>query len=255
MRPRLAIAGMVLIVIGLAVGFGWWWPEKAEATDNLRAQVRGVRIENSSGDVDIRVGDTTITRVRQVFNYSWSKPDDAYSMDGDALVLSDCGWSCSADYEIVVPRGTRVSGAASSGDVTVNGVAAVDVRVNSGEIIVRDVDGPVRVEANSGDIDLARIRGDVTLRADSANITGTGLDGRVSANASSGDIELTMAGQRDVRAEVSSGNVTVRVPAGAYRVNAHASSGDEQVDIPTDPSAAHTLELTASSGDIEVSKR
>lgn len=253
MRPKLAIAGVSFIVVGLAVGLGWWWPERAEATANLRAQVHKVRIDNSSGDIDIRVGDTTSTRVRQVFEYNWSKPGDAYSMDGDTLVLGDCGWSCSVDYQVIVPRGTKVSGGTSSGGIEINGVAAVNVRASSGALEVRDVNGPVRADVNSGDIDLARVRGDITLYADSGDITGTGLDGKVSAETSSGDIELTMASQRDVRAMASSGDVTVRVP-GTYRVNAHASSGEEQVDIPTDPSAAHTLDLTVSSGDIEVQR-
>jgi Putative adhesin len=252
MRPKLATAGVAFIVLGLATGFGWWWPERAEVTANLRAQVREVRIDNNSGDVDVRVDDTTSTRVRQVFHYNWSKPGDAYSMDGNTLVLGGCGGSCSVDYHIVVPRGTKVTGEASSGEIALAGVAAVDVRVSSGGIAVHDVRGPVRAEASSGDIDLSRVTGESTLRANSGNITGDGMDGRVSAETSSGDIEMSLTSQRDVRAKASSGDISLRVPDGTYQVNAHASSGGEQVNVPTDPAAAHSLVLSASSGDIDV---
>ncbi|MQA61005.1 MAG: hypothetical protein GEU86_05825 [Actinophytocola sp.] len=117
---------------------GWWWPSTASATATLREEVRTVKIDDDSGDVSIRVGEGETTTVHQRIHYNWSQPDeeDVFSLEDDVLVLTDCGWQCDVDYEVVVPRGTAVQGQVNSGDIDLtvpDGTYRVDGESNSGE--------------------------------------------------------------------------------------------------------------------------
>ncbi|MTD57649.1 DUF4097 family beta strand repeat-containing protein [Amycolatopsis pithecellobii] len=213
-RPALALGGVALIGAGVAVALGWWWPQTAEAHE-LVPGVQSVRLDVSSGDVRVRAGDAGSTSVVERFRYSGSRPDHAYRLDSGQLVLADCGHDCSVDYEIVVPRGTSVTGNANSGDIELAGVSA-DVSNRSGQIDVRDATGPVKVHTNSG------------------------------------DISVSLSSPQDVTAQASSGDVDLTVPDERYRIDARTSSGDRKIEIPADPTGLHLLDLQASSGDITV---
>ncbi|WP_236790562.1 DUF4097 family beta strand repeat-containing protein [Amycolatopsis sp. GM8] len=214
-RPALAIGGIVLIGAGVAVAVGWWWPQHADAQTQVVQRVQSVRLDTQSGDVRISARDVTSTSVHERFRYSGSRPGQTYRMDGGQLVLTDCGANCSVDYEIVVPRGTTVSGNATSGDIELQGVSA-DVSSTSGQIDVNDATGPVK------------------------------------AHSTSGDISVRLAGPQDVSAEATSGDVDLRVPDNHYRVDARTTSGDRNIEIATDPAGPYVLDLQATSGDITV---
>lgn len=123
-RTARAIAGLALIGAGVGIAARWWWPSTAEADVDVADTVRMVRIDNDAGNISIRAADVERTEIHQRFEYSWSKPeaDDGYEMDGDTLVLDGCGWNCEVDYEVVVPRGTRVTGDADAGNIELDGV-------------------------------------------------------------------------------------------------------------------------------------
>ncbi|MGA6163112.1 DUF4097 family beta strand repeat-containing protein [Amycolatopsis magusensis] len=252
-RPGLAIGGIALIVAGAAIGLGWWWPSTSEATAQVSEPVQRVRIASDSGSVHIRTADVRESTVVQRFDYRWGEPSQSYSVEGNELVLADCGNWCSVDYDVVVPMGTAVTGHADSGAVVLTGVASADVSADSGNVEVRNVPGPVTVQASSGDITLADIGDAVKATANSGHITGTGIKGRVEADADSGDVELTMAAAQEVRAQADSGNVEVTVPTGSYRVEGTSDSGNRDISIPTGGSAASVLlQLDTDSGDVTV---
>lgn len=250
-RPMRALAGVVLIGIGVVIALGWWNKDTAEATGEVPERMRTVEINNESGDVTITAGDTDVTRVHQVFRYRWNEPDDAYRASGDELVLEGCGWGCEVDYEVVVPRGTSVTGELSSGTATLRGVGDVDLQASSGDVAVQQVDGRVNLEANSGEIRVADVAGPVTANANSGNIHGERLRGAIDLQASSANIQLSLDRAQNVTAQASSGNIELTVPDQPYRVNAE-TNGSQQIEVPTDPSAAHTLNLDASSGNVTV---
>ncbi|GAB3494521.1 DUF4097 family beta strand repeat-containing protein [Amycolatopsis cihanbeyliensis] len=251
-RPGLALGGIVMIGAGVAVAFGWVWPSTAEATGTVAERVRSVEIDNSSGDITITVADVRETTVRQNFSYRFGQPDDTFSSTGGELYLGDCGWWCSVDYEVVLPRAAAVTGDLSSGTLTLEGVASADVRGSSGDMRVRDVDGSVRLEISSGDVELTDVGQDVTVDASSGNIIGRDLRGDVTAEANSGDITLGLSVAGDVRADASSGNIEVTVPDGDYRVEGESNSGDRRIQVGQSTSAAHLLRLDTSSGDVTV---
>lgn len=255
-----AAAGVALIglaVVIFAGGSPWsWerpWSGSAESHhEELGPGVRAVVLDTGSGDVTIRTGTRSSVTTR-VNAWAWSRPDPSYRRDGDVLVLTGCGDGCAVDYELVVPRETTVEGETGSGDVTVMGVAAVDVEVGSGDVEVRSVRGAVAVDTGSGEIRLADVSGPSRLHASSGSIRGSLLRGPVAASTGSGDVALDLARAQDVRAETSSGDVELTVPAGRYRVD---HSGDEHdIGVTDDPDARHSLELTTSSGDITVATR
>lgn len=236
-RTGLAVGGVVLIGVGVAVAFGWLWPSTAEATAEVTQRVDTVDVASDAGDVIIRAADVEATTVRQLFRYRWDQPGDAYSVQGATLVLGECpDWGCSVDYEVLVPRGATVTGHVDSGDLTIEGVASADVGADSGDIDVRDVAGPV------------------TVGLDSGSFTGAGLRGDVRAEVKSGDVEVTLAEPGDVRASADSGDVRLAVPEGDYRVEGDTDSGDRDVQIPQDPAAGNVLDLVTDSGDVTVAR-
>ncbi|MDT7790540.1 MAG: hypothetical protein QOF58_8959 [Pseudonocardiales bacterium] len=253
-----------------------------------------VRVRAGSGDVAIRyVQGLNETKIhRRVEHAKDNKPTGvAHRIEGNTLVLDDCGNNCSINYEVQVPSAdiTVESPDSGSGDAVIEGVAAVDYKVGSGkfeafdiggnvqidngsgDIYVRDVKGDVKAhsgsgrfeasrvkgsvtaELGSGDIELDQVQGKMLVHTGTGRITGTTLDNDVTATADSGDVELTFVSARTVRADSGSGDITLRVPgSGPYKVTGDSGSGRRKIDVPTDPSATNELKLDAGSGDIKV---
>ncbi|WP_447004841.1 DUF4097 family beta strand repeat-containing protein [Saccharothrix isguenensis] len=223
---------------------------------SVTGQVAEVRLQNGSGDVLVRsrAGGGGDVEVRRHVSYpkDANKPEGiSHRMEGSTLVLDGCGNRCSVDYEVTVPsEDVRISGVNDSGDVRLEGVAAVEVEVGSGNATVRDVSGVVRVDIGSGDLDVADVGGDSQALVGSGNARLANMRGAVTVDAHSGDVDVQMAAVLSVRAETGSGNLTVKVPKGAYKVNVGASSGDKEVEIANDPNASAELVLHAGSGDV-----
>jgi len=233
-RPLLALGGIALIGIGVVVASGFFLDSHEDNDARLSQVVRSVKIETDSGSVHLRTGDVQATTIHRSISYHWKKPGDSYRLDGDQLVLSDCGWNCSVDYDVVVPKGATVSGKADSGSISVDGLVSADVRVESGSVTIHNVDGPVTAKADSGDV------------------IGDGLRGKVDAQTDSGSVRLTLEVPQDVRAQADSGDVELVVPRDRYRVEGSSDSGDRNIGIAADSSAARTLDLTTDSGNVTV---
>ncbi|GAB3140247.1 DUF4097 family beta strand repeat-containing protein [Amycolatopsis sp. NPDC004378] len=251
-RPLLALGGIVLIGVGLATAFGWGWGSDFENTQTLSETIRSVKLEGDAGSVKIRTG-TGPSTVHQKVDYHWrSKPGDTfYRVDGDQLVLTDCGTNCSVDFEVVVPAGVPVTGRVDSGGLDIAGVASVDVQADSGHARVEDVPGLVKLRMDSGGTDLRNV-GEVQLHSDSGGIRGTGVRGPVDVTSSSGGVDFSLVQANNVTIKADSGSIDVRVPGGPYRVVGDSDSGHRSVDVPTDGSAPNTLDLTTDSGSVTV---
>jgi hypothetical protein len=250
-RPLLALGGIVLIGVGVAIALGWGLGSSVMRDATVSQPIRGVKLAAGSGDVKIRVGTGAVT-VHQKLHYNFrSAPDDAFRVEGDQLVLGDCGRSCTADFEVVVPAGVPVTGSISSGGVDITGVPSVDVSANSGDAKVENVAGLVKLTLDSGSIDLRDVGG-VQAHSDSGHVDGDGLRGPVDVSADSGSVKLTLAEPSDVKVKADSGSVDVRVPDGSYRVIGGSDSGSRSIDIPQNSSGAKTLDLNTSSGSVSV---
>jgi DUF4097 and DUF4098 domain-containing protein YvlB len=170
----------------------------------------------------------------------------------------------------VPSKDVRVLGEVGSGDVEVVGVASVEVNAASGNVVVRDLAGPVRIGTGSGDVRVNDVVGDVTSKAGSGgirldgvkgsvvvdsgsgDIDGTRMAGGVTADTGSGDVRLELVSPQSVRAHSGSGNVTLRVPAGPYRVDARAGHGSRDIGVTDDSKAERELWVHSDSGDVRV---
>jgi hypothetical protein len=251
-----------------------------------------VRVRAGSGNVAIRhvqgINETKIHRV--VKHAKDNKPTSvSHRVEGDTLVLDDCGDNCSIDYQVQVPSADiTVQGDVGSGDAAIEGLKSVDYKTGSGKIEVQDIAGNVQAVSGSGDIyvrdivgevkshtgsgkfEAFRVKGSVTADLGSGNITldqlsgkvlvttgsgnidGRSIDNDVTADASSGNVELTFVTPRTARVNSGSGNITVRVPGGPYKVTGESGSGDRRISVPTDPAARFELKLDADSGNVKV---
>jgi hypothetical protein len=251
-RPLLALGGIVLIGVGLATAFGWGWGSNFDNTHTVSQTVRSVKLDGDSGSVKIRTGSGQPT-VHETVHYNWrSKPSGDFArVEGDQLVLADCGSNCTVDFEVVVPAGVPVTGKLDSGGLDIAGVSSVDVRSDSGHARVEDVSGAVKLRLDSGSIDLRNV-GEVQLHSDSGSIFGADVRGPVDVTSSSGSVDFALTQENDVKVKADSGSIDVKVPGGPYRVAGNSDSGHREIDVPTDGSARHVLDLNTDSGSVTV---
>ncbi|MFD4641214.1 DUF4097 family beta strand repeat-containing protein [Lentzea sp. NPDC058436] len=233
-----------------------------------------VRSDDDSGDVTIRYQQgLTETKIhRRVEHNKDNKPSGvAHRVEGDTLVLDGCGRDCEIDYTVLVPAADiSLVGDIGSGDAIFEGLASVDFKTGSGRITTRDIAGDVKVKAGSGDlqatrvggsltadlgsgdIELDAVKGKVLANTASGNINGTALGGEVISEAGSGRVDVRLTDAKPVRVNSGSGDVTVRVPGGPYKITGTSGSGDRRIHVATDPNARNELNLSTGSGDVEV---
>lgn len=231
-------------------------PNRLEFSDTESAKITEIVIGQGHGDVTVTTSATTETTIKRSVSYRGDQPGQTYRLVGTVLQIdTDCGDNCTVNYAIGAPAGVSVRGATGSGDIDLSGVSTVDVTVGSGDIRVSGATGDVKAASHSGNISVTDPTKAVRLVASSGDIQGHGL-GRaaVDATAASGtiDLELTQAGP--VTAHASSGDLSVRVPEGHFRISAHAGSGDARVNVPSEQGAPTALNLTTDSGDITVTR-
>lgn len=267
-KVKLGVVAVVAAGVMVAAGCSSMFTERFSDDSAIDAAVRKVRVVDGVGSVSIRTGDVPV--VRRTVRHTGDRPGATHRVEGDALVLEGCGGErCWVEYEVVVPRGSTVAGDVMSGDVTVEGVASVDLRASSGDVVVRRVAGAVNVAVSSGSVELTEVgervnveaaSGDVTVRdvaavnvrATSGRVEATGVAGEVDVEVQSGDVVVRLVEAGSVRAHASSGNIDVTVPRGPYRLALSAGSGAVDSSVADDAGAADRLELAASSGDVTV---
>ncbi|MEV4122637.1 DUF4097 family beta strand repeat-containing protein [Micromonospora sp. NPDC049645] len=225
--------------------------------DTEPVKITTIRVLPGAGDVIVRGGGAAgEVRIKRVVRYQGGEPRARYEIKGADLVLdTDCGDRCSVSYEVAVPEGVTLQGESGSGDVELSKVGAVDIRLGSGDVRVTGATGAVEVETGSGDIEVSEVNGAVRLRAGSGDITARRLGGATDAEAGSGNVTVELDKPAAARVHASSGDVTMLVPAGSYRVRSHTGSGDAQVTVADDPAASLVLDGSTGSGDVTISQR
>ena len=246
--------GVVLLVVAAGLSFWTFGDRDSDDTHRIDDRITTVELAAESADITIKVSDDDQTTVQEKRKYWFWKHGDTYSVDNGTLKLDgDCGWQCSADFEVTVPRGTKVVGENGSGDVSIAGVSGVDTKSRSGRIELRDVSGDVRLDLTSGDVDVADLTGKLDVTANSGDIEAHGLKGGpVTVETTSGDIELDLAEANDIHAKGTSSDIEITAPAGGYRISTDTRSGEVENDLGNDPNGSHTVDATTTSGDIEL---
>jgi hypothetical protein len=220
------------------------------------AEVATVRLATDESDAVIRGSGDAGYRVERIVHYGGPEPPPSHRLEGRTLVLEGCELpDCWFEYEVTVPSSVDVTGEAGSGSTNVYGTAEVDVRAGSGSVSVTSVAGPVRIDAGSGAILLDGIGGDLTVTAGSGSVRGSGLSGaRTQAETGSGDVDLEFdaaSAVQAIEATSGSGDVSLVVPPGRYRVTVE-SNGPPEIDVDIDPAAPATIDVSSDSGEVSV---
>jgi hypothetical protein len=163
---------------------------------------------------------------------------------------------CNSRIMIRVPADIEVDIRSGSGDVTASGLTGrVKLETGSGDVSADGLSGPADLHTSSGDVNVRGLSGDTTLRTGSGDINAGNLaTADVTADTASGDVGLDFRlAPRIIDASTASGDVDVSVPEGeAYRVEADSGSGDQNLNVKTDPASTRIIRAQTSSGDVSV---
>jgi len=176
-------------------------------------QVRVVahkRVKGGSADRAKRLLENVEVRIEQKGNDIFVEPH-LYEQERSWLDLFR-GKRFRVDFEITVPRETAVNAQTVSGDLDLNGTR-----------------GPARVESVSGDVNIADVQGPMRLKSVSGDVQCTDYVGAIEGSSVSGDV--------DIRGRVRSCEL-------------HTVSGDISVDLEPEPGRESRLKTI--SGDVEV---
>lgn len=238
-----------VVVAGVLVAFSLLRPGnvKTETTQQTFAQAIShlVFTDFEGSDVIVVAGAEGEVKVRRELRWSGDdRPRTVEAWQGDTLTVShNCGNAdrddCSMRYTITVPPTIELVAETAAGDV-----------------VVRDITGPIEAHVVSGDVQLSGATGQITVQTVSGDIRGTGLhSSKVELNGVSGDVHLGFAvAPQNVLVSVVSGDTQVEVPTGSgpYRVDLQATSGDTAVSVDRASGAERAIGVTSTSGDITV---
>ena len=148
--------------------------------------------------------------------------------------------------------------ASTSGDVTVDECASLQLRTASGDARVGSVPGRVRHGSASGDLWIGRAGGDVTARTASGDLTIDESCCDVSAGTASGDVAIGRANGGSVQIRTMSGDVEVGVVPGLrVWLDLSSVSGRMNSQLPDDDGGGEgpaqlSLNLRSVSGDLRI---
>ncbi|MFG2980679.1 DUF4097 domain-containing protein [Streptomyces sp. NPDC048258] len=239
-RTAVVALGAGLLLAGCSFGDG---PRKTATADaTVTEAVSAVEVTDArSGSIEVTPGSGPGVTVRRTVHYRGdTAPTPGQQVTSGVLTFSDgCATTCSIDYRLEVPASATVKLESSSGRITVTGVAAAELRADSGAVRAERIAGPLKARTSSG------------------AITASGLAGPTAEiRSDSGDTRLDFAqAPSSVLAETGSGDVTLRVPRAPYRLAVTTTSGARDISLPADPSAPAHLSAKTTSGDVRVSAR
>ena len=258
-RPAriLPLALAVLTGVSLSACAPDVFTHSAGDTRTEAGRVDDVTIGGGAGTLVLRRDEAAAAvTIARVIHYQHDEPTGRYDrLEGTRLVLdSDCGDDCYIDYTITVPNVVSVAGHLGSGDVSLTDIRGAVVTTGSGDITITRPSADVHAEAGSGEVSTIDSAGRVSAKAGSGDVRLERARGPVTGTTGSGDMTISMATTESVEAHASSGDLSVRVPTGSsYRVDAVTGSGAKDIGIGTDANSEHLLDLETGSGRLTVS--
>src|SRR5947209_2193919 len=196
----------ILVVAAASAAFA------AEGTFHKSLTVNGtadVEVQSGSGNITVRAGDVGKVEITGHVHSSYSLfggGDSQAKVDkivSNPPVEQNGNWvrigkiqedslrqNVSINYEVVVPKDTRLKANSGSGDVRVDDIAlSTEAHTGSGNIRIHNIGADLDVRAGSGDIEAANINGNARVSTGSGNIhIQLAGNGSAHVNAGSGDI-------------------------------------------------------------------
>ena len=150
------------------------------------------------------------------------------------------------DVEVRVPQNVAVRVRSASGDVDARNLSSLDFSSHSGDLVVGQIDGLLRVEVHSGDVKAQDIGQLDVVRSGSGDIQARHVrDGVHVGHVGSGDLNFTQVGKGVHVESVGSGDVTVHRAGGTVQIDSIGSGDVSANDIDGD-----FIVKSAGSGDI-----
>jgi len=236
--------------------------------------VQRLDVDAGTGEVAVVGSDRSNVFVLWQRRYSLIKPQVQRQMRGGTLQLrSRCprmSLRCAVILGSQVPERIAVSIRARSAPTTAQNLSGpLDVMTLSGEVTVQQIAAPVRVDTAAGKVTLNDLHGDLVAKTISAPIQLYDIRGQIRLISKSGSITgvgwVTPAldaqtatgwvtaefgappGRIDIRSV--SGQVTLSMPAGHYRLDLEAPAGAIRVTgIVDDPTSARTIKISTGGG-------
>lgn len=154
-------------------------------------------------------------------------------------------------YDVTVPRGTKLSLDAVSGDISATGVGGeTEAQSVSGSVEISDATKEVTAESVSGSVSVSNVTGNLSAQSTSGAVTIRNTTGDVEAETVSGRILMDGIRSSSVRTETVSGAVSYTGsidPGGKYSFVTH--SGVLHLNLPANLGAVFSVETY--SGDID----
>ncbi len=227
-------------------------------------------IENSSGSVSVRRGDTSKVEIHAMVragNFFGNAEEQAKKIlqnppvqqNGNSIRITrpeprDWFNHVSISYDIVVPEETTITSSTGSGSQTISSVKGpVTIKSGSGSLDISNVASGTEAQTGSGSIKLYSVDGTVRAQTGSGSVRADGVGGAFRVRTGSGGIDAELSSAGDVDAQTGSGHIRIENVNGG--LTAHAGSGSIHIDgHPTNTWTVHSgsgsidLRVTGDSG-------
>ncbi|MFI9239240.1 hypothetical protein [Streptomyces sp. NPDC053079] len=207
-----AALGLVTAAVGGTLLTGCGKTSEDTASYTVEGQVASLRVKSAGGSIELVGGSGNEVKVTEKLRYSDDKPKTKHHVDNGVLTLT-------APDDCGGGGGFGGSTCEVSYRVEIPKALAANLRSDGGGITV------------SGGV-----AGRLTARSDGGSITVGGFP----------------AAPESVDVSSSGGDVTLRMPAEAYAVDAATDGGSQKVDVKTDPASGHRIKARSDGGRVSV---
>jgi Putative adhesin len=194
-----------------------------ETADQIVDGVRTLVVSDDSGSVTVTAAPGPGVHIVKKIFANPTRPQEQVTHTGSDLRITapycaapDWRRPCRIDYEIQAPADIAVTLTTASGNLTLAGLTGTQSAVAaSGSVRVTAAGGPVNAQSTSGSVDVTATAVPQTLTASSV-----------------------------------SGNASVHVPSGHYRVETATATGNSAVTLDNDPAGSALLRVTTVTGNV-----
>ena len=156
-RATIAALGTGILLAGCSLPDAFKDEVRRTATADATVTEAVTAVEVTNGRawlIEVTPGTGPGVVIRRTVHYREdTAPTPGQKVAGGVLTFTDgCSSSCYVDYRLEVPATATVRLENSSGSISVTGVAAAEVRSDSGTVTAGRIDGPLKVRTSSADI-------------------------------------------------------------------------------------------------------
>ncbi|WP_214369436.1 DUF4097 family beta strand repeat-containing protein [Pseudonocardia sp. H11422] len=243
----LLVLAVVFVVVVIGVGVIQLVSQLARGSaahdSTLVPQAERLTVNTSAGNVMLSPSTDGVVHVHTETRYGLTPPDlTEESTPAGVLLEARCNGlfaaSCEVSYTIAVPPSFTVDVTSRSGNVSARDLTGtVDLDLSSGDIDLAGLSGPLTTATSSGNVTGIGLRSAVIqgeTRSGDVDVTVVAPPRQIDLRSSSGDVEIAVPGDRPYRVQTttSSGTERVSVPTDGTAdatVRAETSSGNVTV--------------------------